>query len=621
MTGFMNCKFQQFFRANMDKITLNFSMLSGCIGGNFSPLFVGLALAATLGGSAFAQTNPIVAENLLTGNPPSQWQITDAGDMTIQGFATDISVNKGGTVYFKINTPASAYTIKIYRLGYYQGNGARLVATVTPSATLPQTQSAPITDSATGLIDCGNWAVSASWQVPTNATSGIYFARLVRSDTGGASHIMFIVRDDASTSDILFKTSDMTWQAYNAYGGNSLYVGGPVGRSYKVSYNRPFVTASPTAGGTSGNTEHDWVFNAEYPMIRWLEANGYNVSYTTGLDADRQPGTLMLQHRLITSLGHDEYWGGVARTNIETALAAGVNLAFFSGNEVAWKVRWENSVDGSNTPYRTMVCYKESLADAKIDPSPTWTGYWRDPRFSPPADGGRPENRLTGTLSVVNDSGASYTIQVPAQYAANRFWRNTTIVSLPAGGTGNLGSETLGYEWDISPDNGFRPPGLMNLSSTTVSNMFVLQGDDLDYENTTATHNLTLYRAPSGALVFGAGTCQWSWGLDTNHYDSYASAPPPTSLAMQQATVNLFADMGIQPATLKTGLIAATASTDHTPPIATILTPTSGGTISLGTSVQITGTASDVGGHVGVVEVSADGGTTWHAAAGLTNWS
>ena len=84
-----------------------------------------------------------------------------------------------------------------------------------PSATLPQTQPACLEDSATGLIDCGNWAVSASWTVPVDATSGIYFAKVVREDTGGASHIVFVVRDDAGGSEILFQTSDTTWQAYN----------------------------------------------------------------------------------------------------------------------------------------------------------------------------------------------------------------------------------------------------------------------------------------------------------------------------------------------------------------------------------------------------------------------
>src|SRR6476659_8832456 len=131
-------------------------------------------------------------------------------------------------------------------------------------------------------IVCDNLGVSASWNVPATAVSGIYLARAVRLDDGGANHIVFIVRDDTGHSDLLFQTSDTTWQAYNQYGGNSLYVGGPgtnPGRAYKVSYNRPFTTRD--------TTPEDWVFNAEYPMVRFLEANGYNVSYTTGVDSDR----------------------------------------------------------------------------------------------------------------------------------------------------------------------------------------------------------------------------------------------------------------------------------------------------------------------------------------------
>ena len=220
-----------------------------------------------------APVNAIVAENCLTGNPASEWDISGAGDASIQGFATDISVDKGGTVAFKVQTDAASYRLDIYRMGYYGGLGARKVATVIPSATLPQSQPACLTDATTGLIDCGNWAESASWNVPASATSGIYFARLVRADTQGASHVFFIVRDDAGNSDLLFQTSDTTWQAYNDYGGNSLYVGSPVGRAYKVSYNRPITTRETKA--------EDWVFNAEYPMVRWLEANGYDVSYFT----------------------------------------------------------------------------------------------------------------------------------------------------------------------------------------------------------------------------------------------------------------------------------------------------------------------------------------------------
>ncbi len=109
------------------------------------------------------------------------------GDSTIQGFATSMSVNAGQTESFKIDTPAKSYHIDILRVGYYQGDGARkVVSGMLPTATLPQSQPACLNDSApTGLIDCGNWAVSASWTVPSTAVSGLYLAHLVRNDTGG----------------------------------------------------------------------------------------------------------------------------------------------------------------------------------------------------------------------------------------------------------------------------------------------------------------------------------------------------------------------------------------------------------------------------------------------------
>ncbi|MDB6000069.1 MAG: hypothetical protein JWP52_1768, partial [Rhizobacter sp.] len=231
------------------------------------------------GGLCATPANAIVAENCLTGSPSSEWDIVDSGDPSIQGFATQFSVNRGTTVSFKVKSTAAGYRFDIYRMGYYGGVGARKVATVAPTATLPQTQPNCLSEAATGLVDCGNWAVSGSWAVPANAVSGIYFAKLVRTDTGGSSHIFFIVRNDASTSDLLFQTSDTTWQAYNEYGGNSLYAGSPAGRAYKVSYNRPFNTRSV-------DDAQDWVFNAEYPMVRWLESNGYDVSYISGIDAE-----------------------------------------------------------------------------------------------------------------------------------------------------------------------------------------------------------------------------------------------------------------------------------------------------------------------------------------------
>jgi len=124
---------------------------------------------------------------------------------------------------FKISTNATSYRIDIYRLGYYQGNDGRFIASISPSAHLPQIQPSCLTDSTTGLTDCGNWGISASWTVPSTAVSGIYLAKLLRLDTGEASPIIFVVRNDSSHSDILQQTDDTTWQAYNDYGGNSLY--------------------------------------------------------------------------------------------------------------------------------------------------------------------------------------------------------------------------------------------------------------------------------------------------------------------------------------------------------------------------------------------------------------
>src|SRR3982751_1793564 len=111
-----------------------------------------------------AQANAIVTENSLPGSPQSEWDVQGAGDPTLQGFATDISVNTGSTVSFKIKTSAPGYVIDVYRLGYYQGLGARKIASVTPTSaqvTAAQNQPACMTDGA-GLVDCGNWAVAGS---------------------------------------------------------------------------------------------------------------------------------------------------------------------------------------------------------------------------------------------------------------------------------------------------------------------------------------------------------------------------------------------------------------------------------------------------------------------------
>jgi hypothetical protein len=556
-----------------------------------------------------AATNPVTCENALPGTPPSAWDIEGAGDDSIQGFSTDISVASGETMGFKIDTDATAYSIDLYRTGWYQGLGARKVAEVTPSAALPQVQPVCLSDQQTELYDCGNWALSASWTVPSDAVSGVYIALLTRADTGGQSHITFVVRNDDSRSAVLFQTSDPTWQAYNAYGGSNFYQGGANGRAYKISYNRPVTTRDGPGG-------RDFYFSNEYPMVRFLEKNGYDVSYFSGVDTDRFGDTLV-NHDVFLSVGHDEYWSAAQRENVEAARDAGVNLQFLSGNEVYWKTRYEASTTAGGDSYRTLVSYKETWSNDKIDPSPEWTGTWRDPRFAPTErGGGRPENELTGTLFQSNYSDLPVTVS--AEEGRYRLWRNTSLASLPAGSRIALAEHTVGYESDEDPDNGFRPDGLIRLSTTVGPVPEYLQDFGNVVKPGTTTHNVTLYRAPSGALVFSAGSVQWTWGLDQTHDGNGA----PADIRMQQAQVNLLADMGAQPDTLAADLVPATQSTDTTPPTATISSPAAGATVPNGSAVTVTGTAVDTGGGiVAAVEVSTDGGDQWHRATGTTTWT
>jgi hypothetical protein len=211
-------------------------------------------------------------ENCLKGAPSTEWDINGAGDPTIQGFAEEFSINVGGMAHLKIKTDSSAYRIDIYRLGYYDGLGARLVESILPSVDLPQMQPDCLVERSTLLVDCVNWARSVSWKSPPNATSGIYIARLVRTDApphpenwradnspvlsdvkfgrdgvdtalspdtsaisggygmsmrnkfpshgrqrnaledGRASHIYFLMRDDEARSDMVMQTMDTTWQ-------------------------------------------------------------------------------------------------------------------------------------------------------------------------------------------------------------------------------------------------------------------------------------------------------------------------------------------------------------------------------------------------------------------------
>ena len=390
-------------------------------------------------------------------------------------------------------------------------------------------------------------------------------------------------------------------------------------RAYKVSMNRPYVTRDYRAVNL--------VFNAEYPMIRWLEANGYDVSYSTGVDSDRR-GALIKNHKVFLSVGHDEYWSGAQRAHVEAARDAGVHLAFFSGNDVFWKIRWEPSTDPSHTPYRTLVTYKETHANAKIDPLPdVWTGTWRDSRpFNP--EGPKPENALKGTIFTVN-AWRNDPLIVPARFAPLRFWRNTEVAQLKPGQQAVLGYGILGHEWNEDLDNGFRPAGLMRMSETTVNNVPYIQdfgtvyvgrhGDASPDAVPRAERRAGLQRR-HGAVGVGARS-------ESRHRDRHPAGARqrqqhPHRRRSQGAGARDSAgddepvrghgraagDAG------RTALSRATASTDKTPPVSRV-DPARREQLATAPS-RSAAPRPTAGGVVAGVEVSVDGGRTWHPAEG-----
>ena len=313
------------------------------------------------------------------------------------------------------------YKIEIFRLGYYGGDGARLVATLNnPDGTV---QPNPLYDPSLGLVDAGNWVVTDSWQMPADAVSGVYLARLQRLDANGdpidgaVNQIPFIVRERWSSPLISCcrlptrlgrRTTDGPEKtARSALTSMATRAARLTIRTCLIpaSGHRTGRTPSATTGRSSPATvrarlagAQDYLFGADYAAIYWLERNGYDVTYISDVDADRL-GTSWFEdangnniRKAYISVGHDEYWSGAQRANVEAARDAGVNLLFWSGNEVYWRTRYADSIDrvGDRLPHARLLqgdlgerrsdCWARQTTPISI-PSNEWTGTWRDLRF------------------------------------------------------------------------------------------------------------------------------------------------------------------------------------------------------------------------------------------------
>ncbi|MFN2200284.1 MAG: phage tail tube protein, partial [Caldilineaceae bacterium] len=273
--------------------------------------------------------NPIVGENLNSADAMSL-TTNDYGDIANQGFATEQSVNVGETIDFKVH--GDCQVIDIFRCGYYGGGVYRKVATISNT---PTSQPAAVTIPDTnGATTCAAWSVTASWDVPTDAVSGMYIAVVRNAALNDFSNIIFFVREDAREADIVVKVSDSTWgAAYNPFNtmgnaatienGADLYGVGYLGsietRSTQVSFDRPLITR---------NNVVNHPYNYELGLISFLEEQGYNVKYVTcyDLDINRGIGT----PKVLISVGHDEYWSQNMRDRVIALQNAGTHILWMS---------------------------------------------------------------------------------------------------------------------------------------------------------------------------------------------------------------------------------------------------------------------------------------------------
>jgi hypothetical protein len=496
----------------------------------------------------FAQ-NPIVIENQLTGD--STWEIlglsagsadsSNAAHHEIEGYVSSVSVNRGDSIKFYVRC-SSAYTyfnVNVYRMGWYGGKGGRKIMQRTNQSAKSQPNC--VLTASTGLLEC-NW----NQETPISTAGWLTGVYLIKLSTVASplkqSQLIVVVKHD-SLSDFLFQTSPTTYQAYNNWGevghnGMSLYsyVAATVSndslpivpRAVTVSFDRPYGPDIHTAPGAYGQRTIDQSLShflkEEYPMLRFLEKNGYDVSYTTDLDVGLD-STALLHHKAILISGHGEYWNMATRHNLEYARDHFVNIAFLAANTGYWQVRYNNDILGKSN--RRIVAYKESATSGTSDTvyvvragaSPN-----RDPSYhtsdsihtttnfrNPPVN--MPENSLIGVMfdNVKGSDGFELPMTLKTATMRNQTPLLVGLNSISPTDTSYTTLSTshiLGYEADtvIAPHTG-KTSCIQKLGLSPWSN---------SRTGKSGIAVATIYRAPNngGGTVFGAGTILWSWALD-----------------------------------------------------------------------------------------------------------
>ncbi|MES1246193.1 MAG: N,N-dimethylformamidase beta subunit family domain-containing protein [Actinomycetota bacterium] len=428
------------------------------------------AIIALLCGAAPALANPVQSENALPGT--TAWNARANNYASI--FASQTSIAPGGELDFHVSTPYR-YRIVVYRLGWYGGAGGRVVACAPSCLGDEAGQTPKDVDPPSVQPLRAHWPVTDVIHSDASWTSGYYIAEAVQTNAGAAGTVAttyFVVRQppDDPPSQILVQVPVNTWEAYNDWGGRSLYnFLSP--RASRVSFLRPF----------AGNAQSPlWI---ELQMVRWLERSGYDVSYQTDADTDADPAGL-LSHRLLIDNGHDEYWTLAMRGGWDAALAGGTNLAFMGANDDYWNIRYE---DGGTTIYS-----EKSMYDPNPDPTQK-TAMFREI--------GRPECRLEGVEHgdiTVFDHPLDYT--VTAAGAADPWLAGTGLQA------GDTIAGVVGREHDSIV------PGCVPAPVTVLFHYANPLGGPLNAD-------AVKWTAPGGGRVFATGAYAFTLALDAYRSD------------------------------------------------------------------------------------------------------
>lgn len=417
-------------------------------------------------------------ENMLGG--VAHDRVDKQATTEVTGYSSAVSAAPGETIQLFVNVDhAQNVRWDLYRVGYYGGLGARMVAQGGPHPVSVQPECPIAAD--TGLIEC-DWASAFEVTIDPEWVSGYYFFELI-NDEGFGFRVPLIVREGKRRARALAQASVNTWQAYNPWGGINLYGndrtdGVHEGRASRVSFDRPYETQN--------------CLPPFLDLVRFLEQRGYDISYTTNVDIDADPSVLT-GRKLFMTLAHDEYWTVAERDALEGARDQGVSLGFLSANTGYWRVRLEPSSRG--IPRRIVTCYKSYGRDP-VKNSPVTTDMFQNNPYP------RPENALIGvaykTWSKV--PGVPYIVTNPAHWV----YEGTGVKAFDALNT------VVGSEWDGVLDNGVSPAGLEVLARATTlddTGAFI-KGDA----------NISVYYPTPRSFVFAAGSITWGYGVGPGRY-------------------------------------------------------------------------------------------------------